>query len=586
MIKDLLKNIGTKGKALVAAAILSTALSALAALGVTIVTLKMIEQITGGQAGPLYVYWWALAGITVLRMAFNSLGSISRHFAAFEIIAGIKERIILRLKQFSLGFYTKERMGEISTVIHNDADNLGGIVGFLATQMISDFLVALIIGTGLFIIDWRMGLAMISLLPVAVLILVLGIKNNVRLKKINQENLADMVSLFIEYTKGIPLLKAFSESQTFKKRLEASASRFGESSKKEAKSLANYLGRYFFFFELCFAILAILGAYLIFGSALSTFDYLIFILFGREFYRPFVALESHWLNYLRIKDSYQRVAKILDAPVLENPTSPLVTGHFDITFDNVGFSYEEGEGEFELKNASFTSKQGTLTALVGPSGSGKTTITNLLLRFWDTQSGRIEIGGVDIRQMDYDDLLSHVSIVMQNVILFADTIYENIKMGNKNATREQVIAAAKKAMIHDFIQGLPQGYDTPIGENGIGLSGGQKQRISIARAFLRNSSIVILDEFTSSVDALNEVKIQKAISNLAADRTVLVIAHHLKTIRSADQILVFNQGEIVEAGRHDELIENGGLYKELWNSQEKAKTWKVGTQNLNGCMLT
>ena len=584
MIRDLLRNIGTKGKALVGVAILSTALSALAALGVTIVILKMMEHIIGGQSGPLYTYWWALAGITVLRMVFNSLGSIARHFAAFEIIARVKEKIILRLKEFSLGFYTRERMGEISTVIHNDADNLGGIVGFLATQMISDFLVALIIGTGLFIIDWRMGLAMISLLPVAVLILVLGIKSNIRLKKINQENLADMVSLFIEYTKGIPLLKAFSESQTFKNRLEASASRFGESSKKEAKSLANYLGSYFFFFELCFAVLVTLGAYLIFDGALSTFDYLIFILFSREFYRPFVALESHWLNYLRIKDSYQRVAKILDAPMLDNPASPLAARYFDLTFDNVGFSYEEGEGEFELKNASFTLKQGTLTALVGPSGSGKTTITNLLLRFWDPQRGRIAIGGVDIRQMDYDELLSHISIVMQNVILFADTIYENIKMGNKNATREQVIAAAKKAMIHDFIQGLSQGYDTPIGENGVGLSGGQKQRISIARAFLRNSPIVILDEFTSSVDTLNEVKIQKAISNLVADRTVLVIAHHLKTIRSADQILVFNQGEIVETGRHDELIENGGLYKELWNSQEKAKTWKVGGRNLNECM--
>ncbi len=576
MIGDLLKNIGTKGKALVGAAILSTALSSLAALGITLVILKMVEQITVGQAGPLAGYWWALAGITVLRMVFNSLGSIVRHFAGFEIVARVKEKIILRLKQFSLGFYTRERMGEISTVIHNDADHLGGIVGHLGTQMISDFLVALLIGTGLFIIDWRMGLAMVSLLPVALLVLVLGIRSNVRLKKANQENLADMVSLFIEYTRGIPLLKAFSESQTFKKRLEVSASRFGESSKKEAKSLANYLGRYFFFFELCFAVLVTLGAYLIFGGALSVFDYLLFIIFSREFYRPFVALENHWLNYLRIKDSYQRVAGILKAPVLEKPATPRTAGHFAIAFDHVGFSYEEGAGEFELKEAGFTLEQGTLTALVGPSGSGKTTITNLLLRFWEPQRGRITVGGADIRQMDYDELLSHISIVMQQVILFADTIYENIRMGNRKATREQVIAAAKKAMIHDFIQGLPQGYDTPVGENGVGLSGGQKQRIAIARAFLKDSPIIILDEFTSSVDALNEVKIQKALSNLAADRTVLVAAHHLKTIRSADQILVFNQGEIVERGRHEQLLEKGGLYKELWDAQERAKTWKIG----------
>jgi len=264
---------------------------------------------------------------------------------------------------------------------------------------------------------------------------------------------------------------------------------------------------------------------------------------------------------------------LLDAPIIEVPKNPKEPKSFDIAFEDVGFFYEKGE--FELKNASFRLKEGTLTALVGPSGSGKTTVTNLLLRFWELQQGSIRIGGVDLREMDYDELLGNISIVMQNVMLFADTIEGNIKVGNRNATRKDVITAAKKAMVHDFIMSLPQGYDTPVGENGVGLSGGQKQRISIARAFLKNAPIVILDEITSNVDPINEAKIQQAISNLAKNRTVLVIAHHLRTIRTADSILVFNEGEIVQSGAHDELIMQDGLYQMLWQSQEGAKEWKL-----------
>jgi ATP-binding cassette subfamily B protein len=201
---------------------------------------------------------------------------------------------------------------------------------------------------------------------------------------------------------------------------------------------------------------------------------------------------------------------------------------------------------------------------VGHSGSGKTTITNLLLRFWDIQTGSIKIGGVNIKDMHYDNLLSMISMVMQNVILFSGTIYENIKMSSHTASREQVIQAAQKAMIHDFITGLPDRYDTMLGENGVGLSGGQKQRLSIARTFLRQSPIILLDEATSHVDPLNEIPIQQAISNLVVNRTVLVIAHHLKTIKTADQIIVFNEGNIVETGNHTTLLQREGVYHNLW----------------------
>jgi ATP-binding cassette subfamily B protein IrtB len=308
--------------------------------------------------------------------------------------------------------------------------------------------------------------------------------------------------------------------------------------------------------------------------------FLMFVIFSSEFYKPFSKMENYWRDYLDVKDSYQRVEWLLSAPVVPEAKNPIRAKAFDITYENVGFSYESKDNaldtdEFSLQDVSFHVPQGSLAALVGPSGSGKTTITNLLLRFWDNQDGVIKVGGVDIRDMDYDDLLSNISIVMQNVVLFADSIYENIRIGNKNATKEQVIEAAQKAQIHDFIMTLPDGYDTQVGENGVGLSGGQKQRLSIARAFLKDAPIVILDEITSNVDPVNEARIQKAVSALAQGRSVLVIAHHLKTIRGADQIVVFNKGEIVETGTHRVLLDKNGVYAKLWQSQEDAKGWRI-----------
>ena len=272
------------------------------------------------------------------------------------------------------------------------------------------------------------------------------------------------------------------------------------------------------------------------------------------------------MNYLTVTDSYRRIKKITEAETVPEPEKPIHPTEYAISFEDVSFSYEEGG--FTMQNISFHTPARTLTALVGGSGSGKTTITNLLLRFWDVTDGAIRIGGVDVRDMSYDELLGSVSIVMQNVQLFADTIEGNIRLGKAAATQEEIITAAKKARIHDFIMSLPDGYQTMIGENGVGLSGGQKQRLSIARAFLKDAPILLLDEITSNVDPVNEALIQEAISELAKDRTVLVIAHHLSTIRSADQILVFQDGQIVQSGQHETLLsDSDGYYHKLWNAR-------------------
>ena len=570
---DIVKEMTAKEKMYHVLAVICFVFNSLLSVLMMVVILDMLNKIIGdaGIFSSLSSYWLSLIIILILKVIFNTIADLSKHFVGFEITGRIREKITLRLKRFSLGFYTKERLGEISTIIHKDVDNIEMIVAHIWTRMISDFIVSIIIGISLCIINIKLGLAMISLLPLAIGVLIYGIKKNSRLQKHSQDDLAHMVSLFVEYSKGIPLLKAFNESSTFESNLKASAVQFGDSSKKTAKSIADYIGKYFVAMELCFAVLVVVGAAMLFNNTIDLYQYLIFIIFSKEFYKPFSNLEGYWLNYIVAKDSYQRVMTILRAETIKNPKDPQIPETFEILFQNASFAY--AENEFELKNIDVEMKEGTMVALVGPSGSGKTTITNLLLRFYDLKSGHLKIGGINIEDIDYNYLLENISIVMQNVILFADTIYENIKVGNKAATKDEIVAAAQKAMIHDFIMTLPAGYETVVGENGARLSGGQKQRISIARAFLKDAPIVILDEATSHVDPINERKIQVAISNLAKGRTLIVIAHRLQTIRSAEQILVFDEGKIVERGKCDELLAREGLFKTLWEAQKQAKDW-------------
>ena len=531
MIKEIWNTLTLGGKRALSLSVTGFTLYALSGIAMMYIVLKSLEAVMSGSSVLLW-YWIALAACLLIKGGSNILADVKKHHAGFDIVFQIRKNIIYRLKAFSLGFYTNERLGEISTIIHNP----------------------------------KMALLMISALPVAVLFLTLGLKRGERLEEKAGNDLADMVSVFVEYVKGIPLLKAFSESRRFEEKVEQMARDFGQSSKAVSRNRAAVLAVYGLIIDVSFWIMLTAGLLLLLTGKLPVYGFLLFAIISREFYKPFLALESHWVNYLTVTDSYRRIKKITEAETVPEPERPIHPTEYAISFEDVSFSYEEGG--FTMQNISFHAPAQTLTALVGGSGSGKTTITNLLLRFWDVTDGAIRIGGVDVRDMSYDELLGSVSIVMQNVQLFADTVEGNIRLGKAAATQEEIITAAKKARIHDFIMSLPDGYQTMIGENGVGLSGGQKQRLSIARAFLKDAPILLLDEITSNVDPVNEALIQEAISELANDRTVLVIAHHLSTIRSADQILVFQDGRIVQSGQHETLLsDSDGYYHKLWNAR-------------------
>ena len=561
MIRNILNELTARGVRHLIISALFFVVYALCGTAIMLTVLFLIDRHISGESVSLVSAAWILGSLLVLKTISNAVADMNKHFAGFDLVERIREKIILKLKMFSLGFYTNERLGEISTIIHKDVDNMEMVVGHLWTRMSADFIVALILGIGLFCVDWRMGLAMIAVLPIALFSLYQGIRSGMKAQQEAQDGLADMVSLFVEYVKGIPVLKIFGGKGMFRDRLDHSVSEFGECSKKTSRLAAVSVGRYAFLIELAFALMATLGLWWAWRGELSVFSYLMFIIVSKEFYKPFVNMESHWLNYIKVKDSYGRISHLLEASVIANPDQQKMVERFDLSFEGVAFHYEK-EG-FEMKDLSFSVPERTVTALVGSSGSGKTTITNLLLRFWEPMAGCIRIGGVDIREMDYDYLLSKISVVMQNVILFSDTISNNIKVGNRDATQEEVEKAARQAMIHDFIVSLPDGYETKIGENGLGLSGGQKQRLSIARAFLKDAPILLLDEITSNVDPINEYKIQQAMSALIRNRTVLVIAHHLQTIRNAHQIIVMEKGQLMEKGTHAELEVKGGMYCKL-----------------------
>ena len=565
MIKEIWNTLTLGGKRALSLSVTGFTLYALSGIAMMYIVLKSLEAVMSGSSMLLW-YWIALAACLLIKGGSNILADVKKHHAGFDIVFQIRKNIIYRLKAFSLGFYTNERLGEISTIIHKDVDKMEMVVGHVWTRMLADFIVSAILLTALVVYDPKMALLMISALPVAVLFLTLGLKRGERLEEKAGNDLADMVSVFVEYVKGIPLLKAFSESRRFEKKVEQTARDFGQSSKAVSRNRAAVLSVYGLIIDVSFWIMLTAGLLLLLTGNLPVYGFLLFAIISREFYKPFLALESHWVNYLTVTDSYRRIKKITEAETVPEPERPIHPTEYAISFEDVSFSYEEGG--FTMQNISFHTPAQTLTALVGGSGSGKTTITNLLLRFWDVTDGAIRIGGVDVRDMSYDELLGSVSIVMQNVQLFADTIEGNIRLGKAAATQEEIITAAKKARIHDFIMSLPDGYQTMIGENGVGLSGGQKQRLSIARAFLKDAPILLLDEITSNVDPVNEALIQEAISELAKDRTVLVIAHHLSTIRSADQILVFQDGRIVQSGQHETLLsDSDGYYHKLWSAR-------------------
>jgi export ABC transporter len=569
MFKEILKLLTKNGKKSLLISSLFFALYSLCSIVMLAIVFSTFFKILSGKDMiSLYKNFIFISILVIFKGICNMIADLEKHNAGFDIVQKIRELMIIKLKKFSLSFYTNERLGEINIILHKDVDNMSLVVGHMWSRMFGEFLVAFVVFFGLIMFNIKLALVMVISIPIALEFLYFTTKKSKKIENKNNSALLDMVSLFVEYVRGIPVLKSFSNNKSLDKKLTEKIEKFGETSKITSKFKAKQLAIFAFLLDIGYFILLIFGTIFVLKGELNIFSFIIFSIVSKEFYKPFASMETHYMYYISAVDSYERLGKILYANTIPDRSNGLSPKKNNISFENIFFYYEKDN--FKIEDLSFDIKENSITALVGESGSGKTTITNLLLRFYDVNQGSIKLGNIDIRDIPYDELLNRISIVMQNVQLFNNTIEENLRVGKKDANKEEIIEACKKSKIHDFIMSLPEQYETHIGENGGLLSGGQRQRISIARAFLKNAPILILDEMTSNVDPINESLIQEAITELAKDRTVLVIAHHLNTIQHADQILVFQKGKLLEKGKHQELLQKEGYYKKLWQAQDRA----------------
>ncbi|WP_196717046.1 ABC transporter ATP-binding protein [Actinomyces trachealis] len=567
MIHQIFGTMTAAGRKMFVAAVAGFALYSMVSIAMVLLTVAAILDVIN-DSGHLWMYAIALVMLLLVKTTSGIWADKQKHCAGFDLVFQIRKQVIRHLKKLPLGYYTQSRLGEISEIIHRDVDNMELIVAHLWTRLSADILVSVLLLSGLLMYSWPLALLMICTLPLAVLYLVLALKYAQPLEKATGDAGADMASLFVEYVRGMPVIKAFSQSHALDDRVHDSIERFAHASGKAAKNRAATLAIYGWIMNLSLVAVITGGLLMVLYGTVSAVVFLVFIVVSAEFYKPFVALEGHWMNYLTCVDSYRRITTVTQAPILSEPKQPRIPQGADIAFEHVTFRYAQADAP-ALIDASLRIPTGTTTALVGPSGAGKTTATSLLMRFWDVESGQIRIGGVDLRDIGSEGVLAQISVVMQNVYLFADTIANNISLGKKDASREEIMAAAKAALIHDDIMALPKGYNTRIGENGVGLSGGQRQRLSVARAFLKDAPIVVLDEITANVDPINEALMQRAVTELTVGRTVIVIAHHLHTIQSADQIVVFDAGRIIETGTHTQLCAlPDGYYRRMWEQCE------------------
>mgnify|MGYP005769599147 FL=1 len=494
------------------------------------------------------------------------------YFATY-IESGVR-RITLaeRLRQLPLSFFGKKDLADLTSTIMADCTFLEQSFSHFIPELFGSIASTLLCAIALCIYDWRMALAALWVLPVSFLVVVLSQKVQ---RKLNQKSMdakmacADGIQECIETVRD---LKANNAEERYLEGLDQKIKAV------EKRAILTELGTAVFvvsaqmILKLGIATVALVGGVLLTGGSLDILTFFLFLLVVSRLYDPLQSALQNLAAILSTRVNIARMNEILDHPI-QTGSRTLTNRGCDIVFDHVGFAYNTGETV--LKDVSFTAKQGQVTALVGPSGGGKTTVSRLAARFWDMDQGRITVGGMDVSKIDPETLLSLYSIVFQDVTLFDNTILENIRIGKKDATDQEVLAAAKLANCDEFAQKLPQGWNSRIGENGCELSGGERQRISIARAFLKDAPIILLDEATASLDVENETLIQSALSRLIRDKTVLVIAHRMRTVAGADKIVVLSGGTVAEQGTPKQLMDQKGIYARMVQLQTESQNWTI-----------
>ena len=502
----------------------------------------------------------------------DSCSKMDQTHAGYYMVANKRIDIANRLKSVPMGYFNENSLGEITGVSTTVLDNVETLAPMVLVTILGGMINALLLMVLVLVFDWRIGLVVLLGTLLYLLVTSAMERKSAFVAPRRQKSEAVLVGAVLEHLHGMSVIKAFNLTGRGDKKVRDAA----EANRKGNLDMEELFTPYTIAQNLVlqgFGILmTVLAVVFFLGGSMTLVNALMVVIMS---FLVFAQVQSagSGLSMLRlVSSSIDHAGQLDKVPQMDEGGKAITPAAHDITFENVSFSYEKKE---ILHQVSLTIPDKTTTAIIGPSGSGKTTLTSLIARFWDVDTGKITIGGQDIRAYTLESLMDQISMVFQNVYLFADTIENNIKFGRPAATHEEVVAAAKRACCDGFISALPDGYNTVVGEAGASLSGGERQRISIARAMLKDAPIVILDEATANVDPENEAELQKAIEALTHDKTIIMIAHRLKTVRHADQILVVDDGRIVQRGRHEELIGQEGIYKAFITARTQASGWKL-----------
>lgn len=531
------------------------------------------------NAGNIADYGWHAVGFAILSMALYICGLMCSHLSAFHVQANIRSQLMHHIMTLPMGFMDSDGSGKFRKIVNESSE---ATETYLAHQL-PDQAGAIATPVGLLVLllmfDWRLGL--LSLIPVAAAFLIMGSMTGQRMKdKMTeyQNALEEMSSEAVEYVRGIPVVKTFGQTVFSFKRFQYSIEKYEKWTIAYTKELRLPMTFYTMIINAAFAVLIAVTFYVVSrGGENDTFllNLLFYIIIT-----PIITVTLNKIMYasenqMIVEDALKRIDGILEKKPLAEAAEKAAAKDMSITFDHVSFRYEDA-AKNALHNINLEIREGEHVAFVGPSGGGKSTLASLIARFFDTTEGQIKIGGVNVRDIPSEQLMNMVSFVFQDSKLLKMSIYDNVRIGRKDATREEVMEALKNAQCEDIIGKLPDGIDTVIGAKGTYVSGGEAQRLSIARAMLKNAPVLILDEATAFADPDNEAKVQQAFSKLSEGKTVIMIAHRLSSVVDADRICVLKDGEIVESGTHKELTEMTGLYAHMWNEYNKSVRWKVG----------
>ena len=531
------------------------------------------------QGGSLAVFNpWLYLGICILIIIvlflIEKLKYRKTYTTCYDESANVRISLAESIRKLPLSYFGKKDLSDLTATLLNDVATMEHALSHTASELFGAAISIIVSAAMLALFDWRMTIALFSCSVFGFLFVYLSRKRARRYAVRINTVLLGVYNSIQQMLDNIKVLKSSDKKESYVQKIKDDIAH----STKEAVRAELFVGSTMIgsiiIIRFGFPLVIAVGAILYAQGSLPLFTYLVFLLIAGRIFEPLTAVFMMLGEFFHARTAVERQLEIINYPKqtgseIFNPKG------YDIQYDNVSFSYNDNASRDTVSNISFTAKQGEVTALVGHSGCGKSTIARLAARFWDVSSGTVSVGGTDVSTVDPETLLTAFSIVFQDVVLFNDTVYNNILVGNKDATKEQVLAAAQAARCTDFIEKLPQGYDTVIGENGYTLSGGERQRLSIARALLKDAPIILLDEATAALDPENETLIQEALSKLVKNKTVIVIAHRLRTIENADKIVVLKEGTIEEIGTHEELMKGKSSYPGMYQLQKESENWSA-----------